>query len=88
MATSTPSERQAGRSFYKGRPVLFMFICMKRPGDDCVADLDNFGSVDIEDLLVLIGAWGTSDGDCDADGDTDIEDLLYLIGSWGNSCTP
>jgi len=38
--------------------------------------------------LLLIGYWGTSDGDCDADGDTDIEDLLYLIGSWGNSCTP
>ncbi len=54
-------------------------------GEVC-ADLNNSGVVDIEDLLVLIGSWATSGGDCDADGDTDIEDLLYLIGSWGDSC--
>ena len=53
------------------------------PVEDCVADLNNSGAVDIEDLLLLIGGWGTSDGDCDADGDTDIEDLLVLIGGWG-----
>ena len=55
------------------------------PEESC-ADLNNSGLIDIEDLLLLIGYWGTSDGDCDADGDTDIEDLLYLIGSWGASC--
>ena len=53
------------------------------PGADCAADLNNSGAVDIEDLLLVIGGWGSSNGDCDDDGDTDIQDLLVIIGGWG-----
>ncbi|MCH2136564.1 MAG: plastocyanin/azurin family copper-binding protein [Phycisphaerales bacterium] len=53
------------------------------PGD-CPGDLNGSGSVDVDDLLMLLSAYSQSDaGDCDGDGDTDVEDLLVLIGGWG-----
>ena len=53
-------------------------------GDDCPADFDGDGDVDTADLLFLLGAWGTPDGDVDGDGDTDTADLLALLGAWGD----
>jgi len=50
---------------------------------DCPADFDGDGDVDTADLLFLLGAWGTPDGDVDGDGDTDTADLLALLGAWG-----
>jgi hypothetical protein len=49
----------------------------------CPADFDDDGDVDTADLLFLLGAWGTPDGDVDGDGDTDTADLLALLGAWG-----
>ena len=44
------------------------------------------GSVDVSDLLVLLGMWGPCPG-CDADldgsGVVDVSDLLTLIANWG-----
>jgi hypothetical protein len=50
---------------------------------DCPADFDGNGEVNTADLLYLLGAWGTPDGDVDFDGDTDTADLLALLGAWG-----
>ena len=50
---------------------------------DCPWDFDGDGDVDTADLLHLLGAWGTPDGDVDGDGDTDTADLLDLLGHWG-----
>ena len=50
---------------------------------DCPADFDDDGDVDTADLLFLLGAWGTPDGDVDGDGDTDTADLLALLAAWG-----
>jgi len=52
-------------------------------GPECPADFDGDGDVDTADLLFLLGAWGTPDGDVDGDGDTDTADLLALLGAWG-----
>ena len=41
------------------------------------------GDVDTADLLHLLGAWGTPEGDVDGDGDTDTADLLALLAAWG-----
>ena len=49
----------------------------------CPCDLDCDGEVVTADLLFLLGAWGTPDGDVDADGHTDTADLLALLGAWG-----
>jgi plastocyanin len=49
----------------------------------CPADFDGDGDVDTADLLFLLGAWGTGNGDVDGDGDTDTADLLDLLAAWG-----
>ena len=52
-------------------------------GQECPADFDGDGDVDTADLLFLLGAWGTPDGDVDGDGNTDTADLLALLAAWG-----
>jgi len=49
----------------------------------CVGDFDNSGSVDILDLLFIIGSWGTPNADITGDGTTDVLDILELIAVWG-----
>ena len=53
----------------------------------CSADLDDNGSVDIDDLLAFISAWGPCTSACPADfdgnGEVAIDDLLILISAWG-----
>jgi hypothetical protein len=53
------------------------------PEPECPWDFDGDGDVDTADLLHLLGAWGTPDGDVDGDGDTDTADLLALLAHWG-----
>jgi len=61
------------------------------PSTACVGDITgNNGEVDIEDLLLLIAEWGSSNSGADIsgengypDGVVDISDLLALIGAWG-----
>ena len=59
--------------------------------DECetLGDLDGDGVVGSNDLLALLGAWGSCD-DCencvaDLDGDCDVDgaDLILLLGNWG-----
>jgi len=53
--------------------------------DSCPADCANDdGIVDVEDILALLGQFGTS-GSCDADGSgvIDVGDILELIASYG-----
>ncbi len=50
----------------------------------CAADLDFDGIVGVEDLLIVISAWGTPDGDLNDDRTTDVEDLLVVISLWGD----
>jgi len=60
-----------------------MQLIIAVPGADCPADFDDDGDVDTADLLFLLGAWGTPDGDVDGDNDTDTADLLALLAAWG-----
>jgi len=53
-------------------------------GQECPADFDGDGDVDTADLLFLLGAWGTPNGDVDGDNDTDTADLLALLAAWGD----
>ena len=49
-------------------------------------DLDGNGLVDVNDLLVIIGAWGPCSGDCPADlsgdGIVSVSDILLLLSFW------
>lgn len=49
-------------------------------------DLDGNGTVDVLDMLALLGAWGACDGcpaDLNDDGLVNVADLLILLGNWG-----
>ncbi len=54
-------------------------------GTPCPADFDGDGAVGVNDLLMLIAAWGTSDPviDITGDGHVDTDDLLALLSQWG-----
>jgi hypothetical protein len=53
------------------------------PNSNCAGDFNDDGLVGVDDLLVWLDGFGTSDGDVDCDGISDINDLLVLIGNWG-----
>jgi hypothetical protein len=56
----------------------------------CAADLSppgGNGTVNVDDLLAVINAWGPCTGcaaDVNLDGDVDVDDLLAVIGAWGS----
>lgn len=55
----------------------------------CTADITGDGLVNVNDLLVVIGAWGncpargTCDGDITGDNAVNVDDLLMVLGAWG-----
>jgi hypothetical protein len=49
----------------------------------CPADLSGDGVVDVNDLVLLFGGWGTSKSDVTGDGATDQLDLIALLTAWG-----
>ena len=53
------------------------------PSTPCPADLDASGTVDFDDLLIVLGAWGTDGADVTGDGFTDFDDVLAIIAAWG-----
>ena len=54
---------------------------------ECAPDINGDGTVNVSDLLQLIGAWGPCGGcdeDIDDSGEVDVTDLLMAIASWGD----
>ena len=51
--------------------------------ENCPADADDNGVVDVIDLLAVIDGWGTDSSDMNGDGTTDVLDLLVVIDGWG-----
>jgi Subtilase family len=64
------------------------------PPGGCAGDVDGNGNVDLSDLALLLGAFGTSSGDpgfvaaadFDSSGSIDLADLALLLGNFGQSC--
>ncbi|MBG83191.1 MAG: hypothetical protein CMJ40_01445 [Phycisphaerae bacterium] len=54
--------------------------------NDCPTDLDGDGSTGVNDVLQLIGAWGTPDGDVNGDGTTNVSDVLAILDAFGQDC--
>jgi hypothetical protein len=52
----------------------------------CPGDIDDDGSVAVNDLLALIAGWGSSDVtlDLDGSGTVDVGDILVIIAAWGS----
>lgn len=49
-------------------------------------DLDGDRCVNLADLGLLFGCWGTPCGDVNGDGDSDLADLGIMFGYWGMGC--
>jgi V8-like Glu-specific endopeptidase len=52
----------------------------------CAADIDATGDVDVNDLLIVLNAWGPCAGcaaDVDGSGTVDVNDLLAVVNAWG-----
>ncbi len=65
---------------------LLEISCEPTPVDECPADLNGDGVVDVSDLLMLLSDWGPCDGcdsDLNEDGNVDVSDLLILLSEWG-----
>ena len=54
--------------------------------EPCPADLDQDGTIGVNDVLACISAWATPAGDTDGNGDTDVNDLLFIISLYGKPC--
>jgi len=70
--------------FRLGYGVINVFAASQ--ADLCPADLDDDGSVGINDFLALLAAWGPNPGhpaDFDGDGSVGITDFLALLETWG-----
>jgi hypothetical protein len=52
---------------------------------DCPSDLNGDATVDVVDLLEVVGSWGESNvpADINGDGIVDVSDLLAVVDSWG-----
>ena len=53
--------------------------------DSCAGDLNGDGEVGVDDVLAVIGAFGTTDpaGDADGNGLVDVNDVLLVVGAYG-----
>ncbi|MDG2424357.1 MAG: right-handed parallel beta-helix repeat-containing protein [Phycisphaerales bacterium] len=55
---------------------------------NCPSDVDNDGEVNVNDVLIVIAEWGTSNplGDPNGDGIVDVEDVLQILSDYGMAC--
>ena len=54
--------------------------------NSCPEDLNHDDKVNIDDLFIILGAWGTCEGcpeDLTGDGKVNIDDLFVILGAWG-----
>ncbi len=71
---------------YSGQPSVVVFYAIPPL---CEADLTGDGTVDVSDLLTVIGNWGACvsppncPGDVNGDETVNVSDLLAVIGAWG-----
>ncbi|MDG2423451.1 MAG: aryl-sulfate sulfotransferase [Phycisphaerales bacterium] len=56
--------------------------------EHCDGDANGDGQVDVNDILEVVGAYGSNDGsgDADGDGDSDASDILVILATWGSNC--
>ena len=50
----------------------------------CPTDLDGNGETGFTDIVALLSAWGTPNGDVNGDGTTEFQDLIVLLSAFGD----
>ena len=73
-------------NLFANRTIDWLLTHRKAGEIQCSGDVDDDGTVGVEDLLSVLAAWGTDDAaaDVDLDGTVGVTDLLALIQSWGD----
>jgi len=64
----------------------FAWVQQNLADPTCPADSNHDGSVNVNDLLLIINAWGDpscSPADLNGDNAVNVNDLLHVINSWG-----
>ena len=54
----------------------------------CDSDLDGDAQVTVNDVLDIVGVWGTSDHDTDGDGICGVGEILQVLAEVGSTCHP
>ncbi len=56
--------------------------------NDCVADFNNDGSVNTQDVLAFLNAWTAGDPSADVNGDGTVntQDVLFFLNLWNTGC--
>lgn len=54
-----------------------------RSGKHHHSDVVMDGLINVDDILAMIGSWGTPKNDINGDGVTTVDDLLILLENWG-----
>ncbi|MBG81448.1 MAG: hypothetical protein CMJ39_12170 [Phycisphaerae bacterium] len=49
----------------------------------CPGDIDGDGSINVNDILIILAGWGTTEGDITGDQTTDVNDILLALSLWG-----
>ncbi|UCD76464.1 MAG: hypothetical protein JSV91_05975 [Phycisphaerales bacterium] len=86
--TNYDEDLHSGEEWYDVLPDIYA-----EPTDDCAEDLNDDGTVDIDDLFAVLAAWGPCPPDqfCEADfdysGEVDIDDIFSILAAWG-PCAP
>ena len=63
--------------------------CFVPDAPDCEYDINGDGTVDANDLVEIVAAWGTAGplGDVNEDGIVNINDIMYLLSvNWHVLC--
>lgn len=63
--------------------MLFLSNAQSTACPVCAADLDHSGTIDSQDISILLNAWGTPAADLNNDGTTSSPDLAVLLNAWG-----
>ncbi|QKK07066.1 MAG: hypothetical protein HND58_02075 [Planctomycetota bacterium] len=56
--------------------------------DGCIADFNNDGNVNTQDVLSFLNAWNAGDGSADVNGDGNVntQDVLLFLNLWNAGC--
>lgn len=88
-ADAAPVNSDASLGLWRSGPGLNSHhIAVKVPDCEggCDEDLNGDGMVDVNDILIGIGGYGTAGGDVNGDGIGDVDDILMLIAAFGTTC--
>jgi hypothetical protein len=55
-------------------------------GNSCVADYNDDGEINTQDVLAFLNDWAAGDADVTGDGLTDTRDVIAFLNIWNNGC--